>query len=249
MVRPNTFVIKILTEKDESDGLKAIGVQYRDTWTGETGELRAKVVVMAAGGIETPRLWLNSKLPNNSWIGKGLTSHWSDTVSGIFDEQILMNILGVPNIKPYVGPNSAARFDYPGVGAIQGFGSSPGLLSTLLYAFSKNGYNFLRKTDSEEPWDVRGRVVGRELKELMMEYPRTLSVLIFTDDEVNKKSGITLDPVLKDEHGSIPVIKYYPSKRDKQKRDKLAVIATNILKKAGAKKLYVPIAHLTYLLI
>lgn len=237
MVRPNTFVIRILTEKDENESLRTVGVQYRDTWTEETGELRAKVVVMAAGSIETPRLWLNSKLPNNSWIGKGLTSHWFDTVSGIFDEQMLMNILGVSDIKPYAGPNSAARFDYPGVGVIQGFGSSPGILSTLLYAFSKDGYNFLRKTDSKEPWDVKGRVVGQELKALMMEYPRTLSVLIFTDDEVNQKSGIALDPVLKDEHGSIPVIKYHPSKRDKQKRDKLAVIAADILKKAGAKKI------------
>ena len=233
-VRPNTFVIKILTENDK-DGLRAVGVRYRNTWTGEIGELKAKVVIMAAGSIETPRLWLNSKLPNNPWIGRGLTNHWFDCVSGIFDEQVLLNILGVPDVKPYVGQNSATRFDYPGVGAIQGLGVSPGLFSSLLFTLSKD-YNFLYKQNPEELWDVKGRVVGQELKELMLEYPRTLSFLISTDDEVNQHNQITLASILKDEHGLIPVINYHPSKKDKQKRDKLAVIAANILKKSGARK-------------
>lgn len=235
-VRPNTFIIKILTQTAK-DGLMAVGVQYRDTWTGEIGELSAKVVVMAAGSIETPRLWLNSKLPDNPWIGKGVTGHWFDCISGIFDENVLLNILGTPDVKPYVGQTSAARFDYPGLGAIQGVGLGPGLFSSLLYSLSKAGYNLLRKPDPKEPWDVRGRVVGQELKKFMSEYPRTLSVLIFTDDDVNRKNGISIDPVLKDENGAIPVIKYQPSKKDKQKRDKLAVIAADILKKAGAKKI------------
>ena len=76
------------------------GVQFRNTWSGEFGELKAKVVVMAAGAIETPRLWLNSALPPNPWVGKGLTNHWFDVVSGIFDEQVLMNILGIPEALP-----------------------------------------------------------------------------------------------------------------------------------------------------
>ena len=235
-VRPNTFVTKILTETTQ-EGLRAVGIQYRNTWTGETGELRAKVIVIAAGTIETPRLWLNSKLPNNTWVGKGLTNHWFDCVSGIFDEKVLMNILGTPDVKPYVGQTSAARLDYPGIGAIQELGLSPALNSTLLYSLGNDGYNFLRKFDRKEPWDVRGRVVGYQLKELMLEYTRSLSILIITGDDVNRKNGITLDPLLKDEHGHVPVIKYQPSKKDQQKRNKLAVIAAGILKEAGAKKI------------
>lgn len=234
-VRPNTFVIRVLTETAK-EGPRAIGVRYRDTWTGEIGEFRAKVIVMAAGSIETPRLWLSSKLPSNPWVGRGLTSHWFDCVSGIFDEKVLMNILGVPGVESYVGQNSAARFDYPGLGVIQGLGLSPGLNSALLYTLSKD-YNFLHKPNPDEPWDVKGKVVGQQLKELIMEYPRTLSVLIFTDDEVNPQNGVTLNPILKDEHGSIPVIKYQPSKKDEDKRNKLAVIAADLLKKAGAKKI------------
>jgi choline dehydrogenase-like flavoprotein len=235
-VRPNTFVTKIVTETNK-EGLRASGVQYRDTWTGETGELKAKVVVMAAGSIETPRLWLNSELPKNPWVGKGMLNHWFDCVSGIFDEQVLMNILGVSEIPPYVGQNSAVRLDYPGLGVIQGYSASPGIFSSLLYAFSKEGYQFVGKTKPEDNLGVRGRVVGQELKELMMNYPKTLSFLIFTDDEANQENGVTIHALLKDEHGPIPVIKYYPSKKDQPKRDKLAHIAAEILKKAGAKEI------------
>jgi choline dehydrogenase-like flavoprotein len=234
-VRPNTFVTKILTEEGTSEGIHAVGVQYRDTWTGETGELRSQVVVLAAGGIESPRLWLNSELPENAWVGKGLINHWFDCIGAIFDEKVLMDILGVSDVKPYVGQNAAARFDYPGLGVVQIQGMSPGLYSSMLYGTSYKGYNFMNKPASEAPWDVEGFVVGEQLKEFMREYPRTLSALIFTDDDVNQNNSVTLDPVLKDENGFIPVINYQPSAQDAEKRDKLAVIAADIYRKAGAK--------------
>ena len=236
-IRPNTFATKIITENHPKEGMRAIGVQFRDTWSGELGELRAGVVVMATGAIESPRLWLNSKLPSNPWVGKGLTNHWFDCVAGIFDEQVLMNILGTSEANPFVGQNSAARFDYPGLGAIETFGYSPGLYATFLYAFSRDGYYFLHRPGPKEPWDVYGRVVGEKLKYLMSQYRRTLSILIIVDDEVNPQNGVTLDPVLKDEHGPVPLMRYSPGKKDKEKRDQLAGIAANILRKAGAKEI------------
>ena len=235
-VRPNTFVIRVLTETSQ-EGIRATGVMYRDTWTGEIGEFTAKSVVMAAGALETPRLWLNSELPNNPWAGKGLTNHWTDCVSGIFDEKVLMDILGVSDVKPFVGQNSGARLDYPGLGMLMGFGMSPGLQSSMLYAASKNGYNFLRKPNPKEPWDVVGRVVNAELKELMAEYPRTLSIMILIDDGVKRRNRVILDSVIKDEHGPISLPFYLPGVKDLMKRNKLASFAADILKKAGAKKI------------
>jgi choline dehydrogenase-like flavoprotein len=234
-VRPNTFVTKVLTEDSTEEGIHAVGVLYRDTWTGETGELRAKVVVMSAGGIETPRLWLNSGLPENAWVGKGLINHWFDCIGAIYDEKVLMDILGVSDVKPYVGQNAAARFDYPGLGVVQIQGMSPGIYSSMLYATSNRGYNFMNKLDPQTPWDVEGLVVGEQLKEFMREYPRTLSALIFTDDTVNQSNEVTLDPERKDENGFIPIINYQPSEADAQKRDKLAYIAADIFRKAGAR--------------
>ena len=236
-VRPNTFATKIISENHPQEGTRAIWVQFRNTWSGEFGELKAKVVVMAAGAVETPRLWLNSALPPNPWVGKGLTNHYFDCVAGIFDENVLMNILGTPESTPFVGQNSAARLDYPGLGFVGNFGLSPGLYASLLYALSQDGHNFLRKSDPKEPWDIYGGAVGEQLKYLMSQYRRTLSALIFVDDEVNPLNGITLDPLFKDEHGPVPLIRYLPSKKDKEKRDQLARIAADIFRKAGAKEI------------
>jgi choline dehydrogenase-like flavoprotein len=234
-IMPNTFATRIITENHPKEGMRVAGVQFRNTLSGEFGELKAKAVVMAAGAIETPRLWLNSALPPNLWVGKGLTTHWFDVVSGIFDEQVLLNILGIPEVPPFIGQTSAARFDYPGLGTIQNFGLSPGLHASLLYAFSQHGYSLLNQPDPNEPWNLYGGEVGEQLKYLMSQYRKTMSVLIFTDDGVNHQNGITLDPMLKDEHGPVPLIRYSPSKKDKEKRDQLARISADFLRKAGAK--------------
>lgn len=236
-VRPNCFTIKILTENDPKEGLRATGVQYRDTWTGETGELYAKVVVMASGCIESPRLWLNSNLPQNSWVGRGITNHYWDWVTGMFDEKDLMGILGQPNVNQFIGPTSGSRFDYPGLGSIEPSGLSPGLFSSLTFGFTDSGYNFAQNPSPLDSWNQRGRVTGSELKEWMMNYKNTLSLMIFVDDKPNIKNGVTLDPVLKDEHGPIPIVKYTTNKEDQQKREHLVKIAAEILQKSGAKKI------------
>lgn len=234
-VRPNTFVTEILTEKDTNNELKATGVKFRDTWSGEVGELTSKSIVMSAGAIETPRLWLNSNLPYNPWVGKGLSTHWFDTISGIFEEKDLINILGTPEVGPYIGQNAAARFDYPGLGMLLAFGMSPGLTSLLTYG-SGTGYSSLNEHNPTAPWDLLGKVTGSELKEFMAQYPRTLNILVIMDDGTEIQNGITVDRNLKDEHGFIPIIHYTPTKQDAKKREQLAYIASDILKKAGAKK-------------
>ena len=219
-VRPNAFAVKILTKEDQDRKQKAVGVIYRNTWSGEFIELRANVIVMAGGAIETPRLWLNSQLPENPWVGKGLVNHWFDSVSGIFDEDDLMNTLGVPEIRPYVGQNAAARFDYPGLGVVETYGISPGLYSSMVYGVSGKGYSFLNPTNSEVPWDIEGMVVGEQLKEFMRNYPRTLSALIFTDDQVNQRNSVTLDPELKDENGFYSSCKLSSKCRRSRKKEK-----------------------------
>jgi choline dehydrogenase-like flavoprotein len=236
-VRPNTYATRILTENHPKEGIRATGVQYRDTWTGESGELYAKVVIMSAGSIESPRLWLNSDLPQNSWVGRGLTHHYWDWVTGVFDEKDLMGILGQPHVNPFVGPTSGARLDYPGLGCIQPAGVSPGLFASLTFGFSENGNPFTQNPSNNPIWNQQGRVVGHELIEWMSNYRNTLSMMILTDDQPNKKNGVTIDPLIKDEHGPIPMVRYTASKEDKQKREKLVKMASEILHKAGAKKI------------
>jgi len=236
-IRPNAYTTKIMTEMHPVEGIRATGVQFRDTWTGETGELRAKVIVLAAGCIESPRLWLNSGLPDNPWVGRGITNHYFDWVTGIFEEKDLMRILGTPDCNPFVGQTSAARLDYPGLGHLQVSGLSPGLMSYVSYGTSQAGYSFLNPPEPNAPWDVRGRVVGPELKELMAKYRQTISILIIVNDDVDQRNGVTLDPLIKDEHGPVPYVKYIPTRKSIRRRDQLAKIAADILRTAGAKKI------------
>jgi choline dehydrogenase-like flavoprotein len=234
-IRPNAFAVKILSEKDGSNGLRAIGVKIKDTWTGEEEELRAEIVVMASGSIESPRLWLNSDLPANPWVGRGLTNHYMDWLTGIFDERDLISIVGSPDINPFVGNTCGARLDVPGLGALQSVGMSPGLTASF-YGVSESGYSFLHPHKMDDPWDIEGRPYGYELKEWMEGYRKTLSILVSTDDDVDQRNGVTLDPLLSDENGPVPVITYKPTKQSRRKRNELVKIAAELLRKAGAKK-------------
>ena len=76
---PDAFAVKVA-----ADG-SARSVTWRNTRTGALTKDEARVVVLAAGPIETPRLWLNSGLPNpDDQVGRGLTDHFLDFVVGRF---------------------------------------------------------------------------------------------------------------------------------------------------------------------
>ncbi|MHA6252018.1 GMC family oxidoreductase N-terminal domain-containing protein [Oceanobacillus sp. CAU 1775] len=236
-IRPNVFVMKVLTEDSPERGKKAKGVQVRDTWTGEIEEIVAKVVVMAGGCIETPRLWLNSKLPQNSWVGRGLTNHYMDLVTGTFDQETIMNAIGSPDINPIIGHTSGARLDYPGLGMIENLGESPGIASMSVFGFSQSGYDALRTKDPAIG-DTEGRVVGKNLQESMEDYRRTLTLLIVTGDEVDFANRVALDPHIKDEHGPVANILYNPTKKSRERREQLVKIGTQMLRSAGAGKIH-----------
>ncbi|WP_346726990.1 GMC oxidoreductase [Bacillus suaedae] len=231
-IMPNTFTYKIITENHPKEGIRATGVKVRNTWTGIKQELYADCVVIAAGAIETPRLWLNSMLPFNEWVGKGLANHNMDLVTGIFNSKELISIINSPNVGPNVGHTSGARFDYPGLGSILAMGLSPGLTASFSYAISKSGNSPHLDSHSFS----KGPVVGKELMELMANYQNSMNLLIVTDDEVVKSNKVSTNPTVTDEHGPVPAISYVPSKNTLRKKKELIKIAGNILLKAGAKK-------------
>lgn len=235
-IRPNAFAVKILTEKDSTYGIRVNGVIVRNTWTGEQEIVRAKIVVMASGSIESPRLWINSGLPENPWVGRGLVNHYMDWVTGIFDERDLISIVGQTDLNPFVGNTCGARVDYPGLGALQSVGMSPGLTASF-YGISESGYSFLHPPKPGDPWDVKGVPFGFEIKEWMEAYPRSLSILVSTDDDVDQQNGVTVNPAISDENGPIPIVKYIPTKRSSKRRKELMKLSADLLRKAGAKKI------------
>lgn len=236
-IRPNAYVTDIKTN-DSNGTIEATGVEFRDTWSGNVQTVEADVTVLAAGCIESPRLWLNSGLPDDGWVGKGLTTHWFDWIVGVYPDDAVEEINDEPNMDPFVGQNSAVRFDKPGVGGMEDIGMSPGLVSFANYLFSQAGYSFDVDVDPDEPWDSRGYVVGEELKRRMADYRNTKALLILTDDLPRQENGVSLDSTFADEHGAVPEIKWEPHPDDDAKRDELSRIAARIHKEAGAEHVH-----------
>jgi choline dehydrogenase-like flavoprotein len=232
-VRPNAFATDVLVDRSLRGNPEATGVEFRDTWSGDTRQVSADTVVLAAGAIETPRLWLNSGLPNNGWVGKGMTIHFGDNVMGFWEEEVLEERVGKPAVDPHEGQTIAARFDYPGVGMLQTTGSGPGIAAVLGFGASASGFTFTNDV-SDAPWDSQGRIAGTDLKEFLSRYRQALPILVVTDDRPHQRNGVSVAPGLEDEHGPVPQVNYVPSEGDVKRRDELAEIATDILKEAGA---------------
>ena len=237
-LRPNAYVTDIET-KEGAGSLEATGVTFRDSWSGQSQTVSADTVVLAGGCIETPRLWLNAGLPDDGWVGKGLTTHWFDWIVGVYDDETVAEINPEgEHMDPYIGQNSAVRFEKPGIGGMEDIGMSPGLVSYADYLFSQAGYSFDTEVDPDEPWDTRGYVVGEELKRRMSNYKQTKALLILTDDLPRQNNGVSLDTTFSDEHGAVPNVKWEPHPDDDAKRDELSRIAANIHKEAGAEHVH-----------
>lgn len=224
---PNAFATKILFESSANGRPARVrGVRWRDTATGEEREAEAKVVVMAGGSIENPRLWLNSRLPNtNDTVGCYLSTHYQDFVTGFFDREV----------NPNVGQVTMARADFPGYGTIwsQGFGAQA--FSIVL----TGGGGFWDDPTGDEPWDFAGRSWGADAMRKLDEYHRSLTLVVSTDDEEMPSNGITLaDDWPADEHGPVPKVTYHATPKSLERRMWLARKCAEILRAAGAREVH-----------
>jgi choline dehydrogenase-like flavoprotein len=205
---PDAFAVKV-----SADG-QARSVTWRNTRTGAVSADEAKVVVLSAGPIETPRLWLNSGLPNpNDQVGRGLTDHYLDFVVGRFSYY-------TGSTK---GATSAARADFPGYGCIEQAGAVPGLQAQGL-------------TDSNEPGR---RVLGARLRRFIRDVDKLVAIAVITDDDVLPQNRVTLSDVMTpDAHGPIARVEIRGrTQRTLANRDFLAARAAEILRAAGAREI------------
>jgi hypothetical protein len=193
------------------------------------------VVVLAGGATESPRLWFNSGLPNpNDWVGRGHTDHFFDWVVGSFDEY-------TGNSK---GANSSARMDFPGRGGIENVGLGPAIqaFSLSLSDSGARGY-YTNGRGFTGPWDgPAGRLVGNELKDLMMGgIDNLLNFLVITDDHVEAGNRVTPSLFPADENGApakIDVSLRRRKPRTLENREFMVRRAAEIMRAAGAKKVY-----------
>ena len=236
-IRPNAFVTDVRTETAMGDEPTATGVVFRDTWSGQRESVAADVIVLAAGAVETPRLWLNSDLPRNGWIGKGMTIHLPDSVMGFWDGDDLETTLGKRTVDQHHGQDSAIRFDYPGIGMFQPITTTPGRGALLGFGASSAGFA-LENSVGNAPWDTMGRLAGPDLKRFLSDYRRMLPLFILTDDRPHKRNGISVAPGIEDEHGPVAQVNFEPSEGDRQRRERLSEIGAEILREAGASHVH-----------
>lgn len=205
-----TLVADAFAVKVDAPGGVARAVTWRNTRSGQLTTEEAKVVVLAAGPLETPRLWLNSGLPNpNDQVGRNLTDHYLDFVVGR-----LATYTGSSK-----GPTSAARLDFPGYGGIEQAGVTPGLQAQGLVA--------------------SGRLVGEPLKQFMRDVDKLIGVAVITDDDVHPANRVDLSPTMApDAHGPVARLSIRArTPRTLRNRDYLAARAVELLRAAGARQI------------
>ena len=231
----DVFVTQVMTQQRGGE-TAATGVKWRVNQTGEVHSEQAKVVVMAAGCTETPRLWLNSRLPNpNDWVGRGYTDHFFDWIIGVSDRYTGSS----------KGPGSGARCDFPGRGGLESVGIPPGIQAFSM-AFSDSGirgsYNNGRGA-TDPLWDgPAGRLLGNELKDALRgDLNNLINVLVITDDDVEAQNRVTLSAFPADENGPVAKVEFHERRRTARtlaNREFLVRKAAALARGAGAKKVF-----------
>jgi choline dehydrogenase-like flavoprotein len=227
---PDAFAVHVESEQ-RGDTVTASGITWRNVNTGQTATEQAKVIVLAAGPVETPRLWLNAGLPNpNDQVGRGLTDHYLDYLVG--------------RLNTYTGsskgPTSAARLDFPGYGALEQAGVSPGLQAQALTSSDSGIAGFYDRGASAgaQAADAIGRLVGERLKRFIGNVDHLIGVALITDDDVLPENRVTLSTAMgPDAHGPIPRLEVRGrAARTLRNREFLAARAVELLRAAGARE-------------
>jgi choline dehydrogenase-like flavoprotein len=224
---PDAFATAVVFEPGGERGARVRGVRWRSTETGEENEAEAKAVVLAGGAIESPRLWLNSGLPNSTdVVGRYLTMHLQDFVTGIFDREV----------RPDVGQVTMVRADFPGQGGTlftQGVG--PQSFALIMNA----GTGFWDEPVTGEPWETVGRGWGADAARRVADYPRSLTLVVCTDDEEAPENRVTIaEDWGPDENGPVPKVIYHPTPTSVERQDWLARKGAEILRAAGARTVH-----------
>ncbi len=214
-IRTGCFATALLTE-DSRDGVRVRGVRYRTT-RGQVLEQDCRVVVLAAGPVESPRLWLASGLPHHPAVGGYLTTHWFDYVTGEFDDVVDIS----------QGQTSVVRAEFPGLGFLETQGAGPMTFATLAFLGRPRGHE-------SGPWATSGRLAGAAMKRKMEAYLRTLLIVVCVDDDGVRTNGVSLAGGVADEHNPAPVVRYHANKATEARREVLVRKAAEVLMEAGA---------------
>ncbi len=168
---------------------RVTGVSYFDADRGEH-EVRARIVVLAAHAIETPRLLLLSAQPgfpqglanSSGAIGRWFMSHPTWQVFGTFDEPIHAYKgmqMGHVMVQDHYRPD-------PRRGCARGFVLISYMMPPITYA------------------NLSGSFYGAEFKEFLHQYAHTAAWWAHAEGLPHEENRVTLDPEVRDARG-LPV--------------------------------------------
>jgi choline dehydrogenase-like flavoprotein len=213
----------------DADG-RARGARYYDR-DGALYEQRAPLVIMAANGIGTPRLLLNSRSPRfpnglanrSGLVGKNLMFHPFASVGGVFAEPL----------ESWAGPigsiifshefyETDARRDF-----VRGFGlqivRQSGPVHTALGGF----------TMKRVPWGDAHHTTFAE------RFGHMINVGVIGEDLPETINEVVLDPLLSDAHGiPAPLVRYRLSDNSVRMMEFGVARAAEALQAAGATELF-----------
>ena len=225
IIKPNSRVLKIETSSKNI----ATGVIYEDK-SKKKKILKASIILLAANGIGTPRILLNSsnkKFPNglansSGQLGKNLMLHPLGYVEGRFSKFLASN----------EGPEGCAIYSHQFYKTKKGRGFKRGYTIQLLKSPGPiETFKFLKKFNKI----VFGKLF---FNKLFKSYGRTIPLAIICEDIANKKNSVNLDYKNKDKSG-MPGIKvnYQISKNTKKMLSHGINKCKKLLKTAGAKNI------------
>jgi len=221
-VLAESFVYNISYDRKKN---RVTGVEYLDA-DQRRHHISARIVILTAGAIETPRLLLlstNGVFPNglansSGLIGKYFTAHYAINVYGIFNQKM----------NSYKGPplGNLVVHDWYDTKQERDFVRGYTLESNIPQPFS---YGIAGPTF----W-------GGELKDMIKAYSYSAGWWILGEGLPDEDNTVTLDPKVKD-HRDLPVGRctYRWLENDEKSMDHAKRTAVSLLEAAGAKKTYV----------
>ena len=211
-------------EYDPAAG-RVTGVSYLDA-EGRERTVAARLVVLAAHALETPRLLLLSASPtfpdglvnSSGAVGRGLMSHPTWQVFGTFDEPVNAfkgMQMGHVMVQDYYKPD--ARNGYA-----RGYVLISYMMTPVTYA------------------NLSGSMYGAELKQFLHEYAHTAAWWAHAEGLPSDRNTVTLDPAVKDARG-LPVgrITYEWGENDLKLAAAARDKAADMMRASGARKVRV----------
>lgn len=198
------------------------GAQYLDAEGGEH-QIAAKLVILAAHAVETPRLLLMSSNPDypeglansSGMVGRNFMSHPTWQVFGSFDEKINAfkgMQMGHVMVQDYYKPDPSKAY-------ARGF---------ILLSYMMTPATF---------GNLSGLMFGQELKDFIYDYAHTAAWWAHAEGLPDGNNRVTLDPELKDAFG-LPVarIAYEWGENDVKLAAAARDKAVEMMEASGAKK-------------